>query len=282
VKGREILYRPDGFPGNRDQFHHGGNPLLFPSVGRTWDRGAVPPRPGIYRLHGDGKEYRMPIHGILPECSWAKISAHEREEYIRLEYRLFVPPEVRENCYPFDLEYRQVYILTATALKLEADFRNLGSRPVPFAFGLHPYFSLAGAERGAIEVRLPCSKRMELDPQLLIPSGAPPREACAAFRLEAGKGYDDGFVGMTGRRAEMVDRNADRTVSITVDGNIEAFLVYAPAGSPFVCLEPWTRGVGAFESLKEDGWWKADRPLPVLNAGESRRIEIYYAVHGKG
>jgi len=281
VKGREVLFRPEGFPGIRDQFYHGGNPILFPSVGRTWDRGKVPPRPGVYRLHPEGTEYRMPIHGILPECSWAKISQHERDEYIRAEFKLEIPKTVQRDSYPFELEYRQVFILTATALKLEADFRNLGSRPAPFAFGYHPYFALSNADRKGIEVRLPCTKRVALDPELLVPTGAPAEDAAGTFELEPGREYDAGFTGISGRKAELVDRQAGRTVSIDVDSHIENFVVYAPPGNPWVCIEPWTRGLGAFETLKDPGWWEAGRPLPILKPGESRKIEVYYAVHEK-
>lgn len=279
VKGRQVLFHPQDFPGIREQFHHGGNPLLFPAVGRTWDRSRTPPQAGVYRLHPEGAELRMPIHGILPDCSWAMISVHEREEYVRVEYKLEVPKAVRETSYPFELEYRQVYILTSTALKLEADFRNLGTRPAPFAFGYHPYFALSGADRGGIGIRLPCTKRVTLDPALLAPVGAPPEDAIGAFALEPGKDYDAVFTGITGRRAELMDRGAGRTVSIDVDGHIEDFVVYAPSGKPWVCIEPWTRGLGGFESLRDPGWWEPGRALPVLQPGESRRIEVYYAVH---
>ena len=51
VDGREVFHRPAGFP-ERGLPYEGGNPLLFPAVGRTWDRSVEPPAADAYRLAG--------------------------------------------------------------------------------------------------------------------------------------------------------------------------------------------------------------------------------------
>lgn len=274
VDGREMLYCPEGVLGNPTEFYHGGNPILFPAVGRTWDRSGSEPRFAVYNIYGRDEEYEMPAHGILPFCSWRKASEARRDDSIRVTYDCLIPPRVRLKYYPFEVDFRQTFTIGRRGLELEAEFVNRGEVPAPLAFGYHPYFALAADGPRQVELDIPCRHRLSLVPGLSIPSGEK-EPAGMPVRLEDGQACDMVFSGLTERRAGLLDRRAGRAVRLEFDRYIEALVVYAGAEAPFVCLEPWTGGLGAYESLCRRGWETAG-DMPVLAPGEIRKITVSY------
>jgi galactose mutarotase-like enzyme len=274
VAGRPVLYCPENFSFRTEDFYHAGNPILFPSVGRTWDRSGDEPVSERYRICGHARPFQMPIHGLLTLGQWAKMEEDISADAITVQYRLILPPAVMENHYPFPVTFRLRYTLKAASVRMEAFIENCGTGPAPFAFGLHPYFSVM--TRDAVEIQLPCRSRMVLDPTLLIPVGKEPMDS-SIFHLERDKTYDMGFTDVAGRQAVLIDIRAGRRVQIDFDANIEAFVIYSAPDKPFVCLEPWMRGLGAFETLvRED--WTTGKAISVLRPGERRTIFIEYSV----
>ncbi len=272
--GREVLWSPEGFGGKPDDFFKGGNPILFPSVGRTWDRSQDPPVFERYRIFGKATPFTMPIHGILPSCSWTRIREAIREEQVQVEYSCAIPAEVREKHYPFDMELRIRYTLQKDTVRIEAAIENRDCVPAPFAFGFHPYFAFS--DKSNLQVHLPCRSRMVLDPKLLISLGTEPM-ASGDFRLEPGKTYDNGFTDVSGRRASISDTNTGRSLHIDVDENIQTFVICANPQLPFVCIEPWTDGLGGYETLRTAGW-ETRTEMPVLRPGETKRLAVAYHV----
>ena len=55
------MYCPEDLPGSAQKITGGGNPLLFPSVGRTWDHSSGVPVVGTYRIYGLDKTYFMTL-----------------------------------------------------------------------------------------------------------------------------------------------------------------------------------------------------------------------------
>ncbi|MDD3927538.1 MAG: hypothetical protein PHT33_12860 [bacterium] len=274
--GREIFYCPEGVPGDRERFYKGGNPVLFPAVGRTWNRDGDKPSPELYSVYGLEGEYRMPIHGILPFASWRKTSERVEESLVRVEYECHIPDNARAAHYPFDIGFKLVYSVTACTLSMTAVFENMGVSAAPLAFGYHPYFALSGNSRRGMKLHLPCSRRLQVDPECLVPTGdAVPVEF--PLTLEDGVSYDHVFSDVNGRRASLTDTGAGRIVHIDFDDSIEALVVCSAAGSSFVCVEPWTRGLGAYETLSRPGWESAGA-VNVLWPGEVRTISVRYSV----
>jgi galactose mutarotase-like enzyme len=276
VGGREVFYRPKGVPGERGKFYKGGNPVLFPSVGRTWDRSGDKPRPESYRIYGLEEEYRMPIHGILPDAVWKKTAEQVKESTIRVEYGCCIPREIRGRHYPFDIDFRLAYTIVPGNLSATAFFRNAGATPAPLAFGYHSYFALSDNSRQGVKIDLPCSQRLQLDPESLVPTGAVV-PVDSTLMLEDGVQYDAVFSGMCGHRASLTDTGAARVIHIDFDDWIEALVVFSTAGASFVCIEPWTRGLGAYETLCRPGWEGAGT-LNILQPGETRTIRVSYSV----
>jgi len=276
VGGRELVYCPPELPAQATKITGGGCPLLFPSVGRTWDRSVTPPVQGRYRIHGDDKTYFMPSHGIIYQSRFVKVDEELCGDRSSALYRLEIPPEVTERNYPFDVSLTQRFTLTPNTIELETVIANNGSDPAPAAFGHHPYFRVSNPAREGVEVRLPVTKELTLEPELVLPDGGS-RPADGVLKLQAGVYYDNVFAGVAGRRMTLSDSRAGHTIAVDYDDNFELLVVYAPDDSEFVCIEPWTRGLGAFEELRNAGW-ESGELIPVLQPGEIKTLKAAFSV----
>lgn len=275
VEGRPVFYVPKGFSRRAEEFFAGGNPVLFPSVGRTWDLSGENPVFGQYWIFGDPKTYQMPIHGILPLGWFQKRSDKVASERVEAEYHFTIRKDILDTHYPFTVNFKLRYILKPTSMRMEAEFENQGTAPAPFAFGYHPYFYFENKDH--VEIHLPCKEQIILREGLSIGSGRTQPLANPVIQLEHQKTCDCVFGGMTGKRATIVDKGTGRKIHIDVDDSIENFVIYARGGEDFVCLEPWTRGLGAFGKLHEANWPESGE-INVLRPGETRQIRVEYIV----
>ena len=276
MSGADILYSPPGFPNASMRVYDGGIPLMFPSVGRTWDRTAAQPVSDRYRIWDDSETRSMPIHGILPLCRWTKRAEALGACEVSATYELEVPPSIAAAHYPYAVSYLQTFVLTAESVEIHASLTNNGARTAPVAFGLHPYFRLSNSARIGVSIHLPCTHRVELDDELLVPTGKT-TPLVGPFGFDHTASYDAAFSGMNGKQARLVDRNAGHEIAIEIDDSIEMFVLYAPLNASFVCIEPWTRGLGAYETLR-DGHWTAGETIAALNAGETKSVSVRFVV----
>lgn len=276
VDGQELMYCPRDYPQTAFKLTGGGNPILFPSVGRTWDQSGSEPVQGVYRIHGDDNTYFMPSHGILFLCDFEKVDEHKTDDRLSVMYRMIVPDQVKKENFPFDLAFMQRFTLTAHRVDLEGAIMNIGDRPAPAAFGYHPYFAISNPQREGVEVRLPVKKRLMLTSDTVLLTGEQ-QDTDGTVELEPDIYYDHAFGEPVGPRMSLIDRRAGRTVHVDFDEKMELLFLYSPNGSDFVCIEPWTRGLGAYEKLREPGWESGEH-IPVLQPGESRTYRAGFCV----
>lgn len=276
VDGAELMYCPPELPAEATKITGGGSPLLFPAVGRTWDRSVTPPVQRRYRIHGYDKTYSMPSHGIVFMSEFVKVEEEQCPDSASVLYRLEVPERVREENYPFDVAYSQRFTLKPNTIELETEIVNNGSTLAPVAFGHHPYFRISNAAREGVEVHLPVTTELLVDDVLVLFTGAT-RPADSVLKLEADVDYDNVFTGLTGNRMSLVDHRAGRTTHVDFDEHFELMTVYTPAGTEFVCIEPWTRGMGAFGELNSPGW-ESGELIPVMKPGEKKTLRAVYGV----
>lgn len=274
--GREVFYKPAEFTGKMKQFYAGGNPILFPAVGRTWDCSQGEPVLGIYEVYGEKSKLSMPLHGILTLTEWSRVECIESPESVLVSYALMVPDIVKELSFPFDLELTQTFALTPNTLEMNARIRNTGSKTAPYAYGLHPYFVLPNIERESVSLELPSSTQLVLDKRLLVPTGET-KPTPSKFNLEKGMEYDCVYGSLTGKCATLNDAGDGRRVVVEFDENIENIVVYADSKTPAVCIEPWTRGLDTYSELAKKDWEKSGA-INTLQPGEECNIKIQYHV----
>lgn len=232
--------------------HRGGVPILFPWPGRI--AGA--------RFTLKGREYSLPINE--PALGHAIHGfACERPFRVARRGRYFVGaildssehPDLKSIWpWPFVLE---IDYEAGNGLRLRARISNSGNSTMPFGFGAHPYFHAPldpSASRAAITVQLDAAARWPLDARQ-IPSG-PPVPLAGKYDLRAARPldtdtYDDAFQMRTAAdtsapRARLVDPSRKVAVEIRADSAFRDFVVFAPAISPVVALEPYTCAPDAF------------------------------------
>lgn len=278
VNGRELMYVPDGYPDAAFKITGGGNPILFPSVGRTWDRSCGAPVAGPWRLAGTDTVFSMPSHGIVYQSRFEKVEEVIDDDEATALYELKVPEAVLRDNYPFNVGLAQRFTLRTGSVELEATLTNQGCVPAPAAFGYHPYFRISNPRREGVTVRLPVAKRLLLTPDtVLFTDQSEPTDG--VLRLDPDLYYDQAFGDPTGNRMSLTDEQAGHTVHVDFGEGFELFFAYAPDGAEFFCIEPWTRGLGAFEDLKDAGW-ESGALIPVLQPGESRTYQATFTVEG--
>jgi aldose 1-epimerase len=153
--GRPVVH---GF--GEDEMSSGGRgQLLVPWPNRMRD--------GAYRF--DGRDLQLPLtepslhnasHGLARWVSW---SAEEHgTSSVSLGYRLMA-----QTGYPWTLELRVVFDLSADGLTVTQSATNLSGRPAPYASGAHPYLRAGAGPVDGWELTLPASFRLVADERKL-------------------------------------------------------------------------------------------------------------------
>jgi aldose 1-epimerase len=263
-RGQELLALPGGVAGYR-----GGNvtglPLLAPWANRL---------PGWrYRAAGtevdlDGLDLRtdpggLPIHGTLTaHGGWRleRLAAGDGSAVLQagLDYGAF--PELLA-AFPFPHRLTVTATVREAALAVATTLEATGERPVPVAFGWHPYLRLPGAPRAAWRLLLPDRVHLDLDDRGL-PTGKTADEPAEsdpvgdrtfddlyALTDDPGPGqnpvgdrtYDDLYALGQGPAARRLGLEAaGRRLLVGYGQGYGHAQVFAPPGADFVCLEPMT------------------------------------------
>jgi galactose mutarotase-like enzyme len=150
VDGREVIHWPGTFDLNAPARIRGGNPLLFPFIGRH----RVGDQPGQWQ-DAEGVIHPLPQHGFARDLPFTHaISADGRA----ISMSLTSGPATREG-YPFEFVFLATYRLDGNALDVELETSNIGDAPMPYYAGHHFYFHLPHGKRSESELHLPPTQR---------------------------------------------------------------------------------------------------------------------------
>jgi galactose mutarotase-like enzyme len=233
---RDIIYWPELHALDDIAQVRGGDPILFPFCGRTFDRGEI-----HYWCDETGTRRPMPMHGLARQGDF---------QVTRLDDRgftaLFLPGEEARAAYPFDYEFTVSYRFEPLALFVELSLRNLDTRPVPWSAGHHFYFTVPWREG-----------RTRADYFIRIPASATLRQESEQGRLHPGPRFDPeqslaskDLVGVfhTGLKSNAVvvgERGSADHVTVRFGPDRRppkqwVVVTWTQAeDSPFYCVEPW-------------------------------------------
>ena len=217
------------WPGDRDIWPE-ISPILFPVVGWTRDGARV-----------DGMRYGLGLHGFARALEFAV--ERQTRDSVRFVAR---DGMTTRTVYPFIFALAVEYRLSADALDVVLEVKNTGSKPMPYACGLHPGFNwpFGRCAKAGARVRFAQSERPEVP---VIAAGGLVSTETRPVPLD-GKvlPLDDDlfarealcFLDAASRslRFEQADGSA---VEMTLDGFPHIALWTRPA-APFLCLEAWT------------------------------------------
>ena len=244
VKGRELIYLDlERFltPG---QSVRGGAPVLFPICGNL---------PGDSLPLADGRTATLKQHGFARDLPW-ELSELADGRGVRLELS-DTPATLADFPFPFllQLDYR----LAPSALEVTITLHNRADQPLPFSFGLHPYFNLSSLAAAGFEgIPDECLNHLAM---------APASTAEQLQRLE--QGID--LLVRPAADVALVDQAAGIKLSMELSDPWNLAVFWTDPPRPMVCMEPWT---GPRQSLIS-----GDCKLE-LAPGEQRSLHTRYVV----
>jgi aldose 1-epimerase len=263
-RGEELLALPGGLDGYRAG-KVTGLPLLAPWANRLGAR--------RYEVEGvavdlDGldlttDERGLPIHGTMTaQPGWDVLGASRQS--LTASFDFGARPGLLAS-FPFPHELRIDVTVEATTLQVTTTLVPTGDRPVPVAFGYHPYLRLPGARREDVRLRLPDRRHFELDERQL-PTGRAHVEGMEDEPLGT-RTFDDLYALDDDRQLAL--SGGGRRLALELGEGYGYAQVFTPPGAESVCLEPMTAPVNALV----DGTYGLVSPGTSFTARFSLRVE---------
>tara|TARA_B100000405_G_scaffold135105_1_gene94403 strand:+ start:65 stop:919 length:855 start_codon:yes stop_codon:yes gene_type:complete len=241
--GREVLYFDQQRYADPTKSIRGGIPVLFPICGNLPDD----------RLVVNGVAHTLVQHGFARDLPWT-LQLLDDQSGIRLSLE---SSSHTEAAYPFafliEIEVRPV----DHALEINATIHNRSSEPMPFSFGLHPYFQVSDLARTQLTgLADRCLNHLEM------------ASATTATQLEhLAQGVD--FLCQPNGPVTLVDEVNGSRLQLQHQAPFDLTVVWTEPPRPMVCLEPWT---GPRQALLS-----GDRRL-VLEHGAHHALACRYAL----
>ena len=275
----DVLYAHPEFTAGTQRPSGSGIPILFPFPGRiagtvfTWEGRK-------YQLE-PGDALGNAIHGFVMRRPWRVVE--QGRHFVAGEFHAWRDDPSLKDRWPADFLITARYEVSAGRLACSYRLANPGPTPLPFGFGIHPYFRvpLGGPAAGDCVVRLPVSERWELAE--MIPTGrrvaVSPTEGLSTGRRLAELKLDDVFTGIIAQGDKAVatlhdPAGATAAIRFGVDSFREC-VVYTPPHGQAICIEPLTCAPGA-AALAERGiyaGWRVLEPGDELTANVTISLE---------
>ncbi len=212
VGGRERLYLDESTLADPTKNVRGGIPLLFPSPGKLEDG----------RFRRGGRSGAMKQHGFARDLPWTVL--RQGPDAIMLQ---LVSSDVTRAVFAWDFVAYLGVTVTERTLRLAVRVENTGKDPMPFGFGIHPYFLVHDKAHATITTA--ATKAYDNVRHEVVPF--------AGFELATGE-----------TDLHLLDHGSTES-TLTMDGasvvvrtspGFGRWVVWTLPGKDFVCLEPWT------------------------------------------
>lgn len=212
-----------------------------------------------------GERYQLPIseprtqnasHGLVRWLNWTLLAQDEA----RVALGLVIHPQ---SGYPFALAIELAYTLSAAGLDVRTTTRNVGTTPLPFGVGFHPYFTVGTPQINDALLTLPARSALVMNERML-PTG---RDSVAGTSLDfraarpiGDTRLDSCFTDLVsdadGRaRITLAHPNGARRVTLALDPAFGFVQVYSGDGLPDpaarrrgLAIEPMTCPANGFNS----------------------------------
>lgn len=263
-EGDDLLALPAGLDGYRAG-RMTGLPLLAPWANRL----------GAFRYEVAGvtvdlegldlttDERGLPIHGTMTaRPDWTLTAV--RQASMTASFDFGAHDDLLAS-FPFPHALTVDAAVEDATLRVRTTLTATGDRPVPVAFGYHPYLRLPGVRRADVRLRLPDRRHVELDDRNL-PTGRVRFEEGEEAPLAA-RSFDDHYE-LGDDRALALSAGGRRLV-LEVGAGYRFAQVFTPTSGDAVCLEPMTAPVNAL----------VDGSCPLVPPGGS--FTATFAIHAQ-
>jgi galactose mutarotase-like enzyme len=174
----------------------------------------------------------LPIHGLLVgRDGWSIDELASRRDSARLRASM----SVDDAGFPFPHQIEIAATVREAQLDVDTTVTARSTRPVPIAFGWHPYLRLADSPRRAWQLRLPDRSHRVLDDRG-IPTGASQQERSEIGEVGT-RTFDDLYALRRDRRLAFCSPTG-QSVELHCGKNYPFAQVWVPRGRQFAALEP--------------------------------------------
>jgi galactose mutarotase-like enzyme len=226
VGERDLLYLDESTLRDPTKNVRGGIPLLFPSPG---------PLAGNH-FERDGRSGSMKQHGFARDLPW---QAHVRDDAdaarATLELR---STDATRAMFPWDFRLTLGVALRGATLRLDVAVENTGNSPMPFAFGIHPYFLVAAADKAGARIATHATQAFDNVTKTIVPF--------RGFDLTANE--VDLHLLDHGSSDSALDWADGAHLDLRASPEHKRWVVWTLAGRDFVCVEPWTAPANALNT----------------------------------
>ncbi len=193
----------------------GGIPLLFPICGNLPEN----------RFHYGGQSYILKQHGFARDLPWHVLDQQSNSLCLGLR-----DSEATRQGYPFAFQLTLTYRLRPDALAISFEVANPADTPLPFSFGLHPYFAVT--DKSQLRFDLPIHAMVDQKTQQ-------PLTFAGTFDWSAPE-LDLACRPLHGQRAQVCDQQRQYCLTLRYDSAFTTLVFWTLQDKPYYCLEPWT------------------------------------------
>lgn len=235
IGSESVIYWPERADWSQLVRVRGGNPLLFPFLGRH----RVDGRLGEWRDGGEAVR-PLPMHGFARDLPF---SAALDEDGHGIRMTLVDTDQTRAQ-YPFAFRFEAVYrLVDARTLEVLLITANRSEKPMPYYAGHHFYFALPHALRAQTTLELPPTERRR---QLEDGSISAPEPGELRYTLDEARVHDRFHclqsVPSTAVRLECPPLGKRIAIDLSRAGSVPWYAVTSwteADQSDFYCVEPW-------------------------------------------
>lgn len=241
--GHEVVYLDEQRFLDPAQSVRGGFPVLFPITGGL-PNDELPLPQGTFKIGQHGFARQLPWQmEPLADGRGVSLQLHETPDTLK--------------AYPFQFQLTMEVRLAAGALEISTTITNRSDAPMPFSFGLHPYFNLSSLEGVRFE-GLPseCLNHLTMAP-----------DSTAGQMERLASGID--LLVRPSQPVRLVDEAAGTALELQLSHPFDLVVLWTEPPRPMVCIEPWS---GPRQALLS-----GDRKIE-LAPGASTELHTRYAL----
>lgn len=210
----------------------GRAPILFPICGRLYG--------GKYVYKG--KEYEMPIHGIVKTSEFDTSKKSDKE----IKFILRSNDNTKKQ-YPFDFEFEVRYSLNGDSLEITYYVKNNDSKEMPFSLGSHPAFNVPFNSGETFEDYYIEFGKDVLDKIVLSDKcfymGETQQYSLKDKKLDLQHNIFDNdalFFVMNTDKVKLKSKSKENYIEVSFNDMTCLGLWHTPkTDAPYVCIEPW-------------------------------------------
>jgi galactose mutarotase-like enzyme len=242
---RDVLYWPENATLDAFAKVRGGNPILFPFAGRSFDHGDI-----HFWRDSAGVRRPMPMHGLARQGQFQLVQTDDHGFVAR-----FLPGEEARASYPFEYDFTVAYRFDPLGLACELSLENLGTEPLPWCAGHHFYFTVPWSEtskRADYLIRIPAGKNLRGDVAGRLVPGPELQQEESLGEADLIDTFHTALRGNQVVFGEKGRSGGDVTIQLgtaKVPPPAATFVTWTESeDSPFYCVEPWMGPANSVEN----------------------------------